>query len=38
MTMASLPPISAMTRLTHRWFSICLAARSFMRRPVAIEP
>src|SRR3712207_8184300 len=38
MIMASLPPISAMTRLTQRWFSICWAASSFMRKPVFIEP
>ena len=34
MTMASLPPISAITRLTQRWFSICLAASSFILSPV----
>ena len=38
MIIASLPPISAMTRLTQRWFSICLAASSFILSPVAMEP
>jgi hypothetical protein len=36
--MASLPPISVITRFTQRWFSICFAASSFIRKPVFIEP
>src|SRR5215210_6667841 len=38
MIMASLPPISVMTRLIQRWFSICPAASSFILKPVFIEP
>src|ERR1039458_6823238 len=37
-TMASLPPISAITRLIQIWPGCALAASSLMRRPTSREP